>query len=57
MLSHKRLESPAVASQYPLHEEEIVLIWDVRVRSLAFLHGQNMRQVLRSKRFNECPEF
>src|SRR5258707_10908198 len=55
--SYKGLESPPVASQYPLYEEEIVLIRDALVRSLVFLHRQNMGQVLRRKRFNECSEF
>ena len=29
MPSHKRLESPPIASQYPLYEDEIVLISDI----------------------------
>src|SRR5260370_20421893 len=57
MPSNKRLETPPFASQHAFHEEKIVLVRDVGFGSLVFLHCHNMRQVLRSKRFNECSEF
>jgi hypothetical protein len=55
--SHERLEGPPVASQHTIHKEEIILARNCPVWSLGSLHCQNMRQVLRSKRFNECSEF
>ena len=57
MPSHERLEGPPVASQHTIQKEEIILVRNCPVWSLASLHCQNMRQVLRSKRFNECSEF
>ncbi len=57
MLCAPNRPSPPAASQHTIHKEEIILARSCTVWSLASLHCQDMRQVLRSKRFNEYSEF